>query len=241
MESDAGEPDWASDLTSLYENYATTHAGLGHADSVVWAFRRDVAPHLPLDREAQILDLGCGQGGLLTALREAGYRAARGVDISPEQVEIAQARGVDAVLADFREVLRPGGFDVIIATDFLEHFPKLEVMDVLRRVAVALAPGGAFIARVPNAVSPFGGNFRYGDFTHETSFTPRSLRQISRVSGLSDPKIFPCNPIGHGFRSHLRVLVWRFTSMFMRITFAAETGDFHAILTQNIVLVARRP
>ena len=59
--------------------------------------RRLVRRHFPADREARILDLGCGHGALLHMLRVAGYRNATGVDSSPEQVAAAQRLGIEGV------------------------------------------------------------------------------------------------------------------------------------------------
>ncbi|MDA2804051.1 class I SAM-dependent methyltransferase [Nocardiopsis suaedae] len=58
------------------------------------------------------LDVGCGAGRHLTALREAGVSAV-GMDASPGAVEVARARGCDAVVAD---ASRPpdGPFDTIV-------------------------------------------------------------------------------------------------------------------------------
>ena len=50
-------------------------------------------------------------------------------------------------------------------------------------VFTSLTPGGVFIARTPNWSSPFGGGYRYGDLTHETSFNARSLRQLGNTAG----------------------------------------------------------
>ena len=71
------------------------------------------------------------------------------------------------------------------ATDLLEHLTKPEVLATFDAVAAALRPGGRFVARVPNAVSPFGGHTRYGDFTHETWYTARSVRQLAAAAGLA--------------------------------------------------------
>ena len=46
--------------------------------------------------EAPVLDLGCGPGRHLAALRAAGKRGL-GVDLSPVAVEIARGRGADAI------------------------------------------------------------------------------------------------------------------------------------------------
>ena len=52
-----------------------------------------------------VVDIGCGQGELVRLLLADGYDA-EGVDVSPEQVAIARASGLDRVRqGDYRSVL----------------------------------------------------------------------------------------------------------------------------------------
>ena len=225
----------------LYAAYATTHAGVSDGGSEP-AFQRDIAPHLPTDRSAVILDLGCGQGQLVQHLLDHGYANSRGVDISPEQVELAHKAGIGSVtLGDYRAGFDGATFDAVTATDFFEHLTKAEVLEALDRVHEALRAGGVLILRVPNSVSPFGGNFRYGDFTHETSFTARSLRQLAAAAHFADVDVFACPPPVHGAKSLLRSAVWKATSGAMKLALAAETGAVRGhLVTQNVVAVMRK-
>jgi trans-aconitate methyltransferase len=117
-----------------------------------------------------------------------GYDAG-GIDADPEQVAKARSAGLSQVwLGNYRHVLteRRSQFAAVIATDLLEYLTKDELLDTLDHVIRALIPGGVFVARVPNAVSPLGGHIRYGDFTHESSYTARSVGQIT-AAGFSVP------------------------------------------------------
>ncbi len=230
--------------TRLYESYASDHAGVDSGEAVHWVVQRDILPHLPADRSARIIDVGCGQGGLVRELLAAGYTRTEGVDVSPEQVAIAQAAGLTQVrLGDLHEIAADAeaAYDTVIATDVLEHLDKEEVLRTFDSVFRALRLGGCFIARVPNAGSPFGGSIRYGDFTHETWFTERSVRQLANVAGFSDVLALPCRPPVHGWKSGLRLGVWRGFEGLMKVAYGAETGVTRgAILTQNLTFVARR-
>ena len=55
----------------------------------------------------------------------------------------------------------------------------------------ALAPGGVLVARVPKAVRPFGGHIRDGDFTHQTSFTARSIHQLAGAARKGEVVVDP--------------------------------------------------
>ena len=103
---------------------------------------------------------------------------------------------------------RGGQLAAVTATDLLEHLTKPEVLATFDAVAAALRPGGRFVARVPNAVSPFGGHIRYGDFTHETWFTARSIRQLAAAAGLRPVQVIGCPPPAHGIASAARAAIW---------------------------------
>jgi 2-polyprenyl-3-methyl-5-hydroxy-6-metoxy-1,4-benzoquinol methylase len=227
----------------LYEAYASEHAGCGGGEADALIYRRDIRPALPAPGARTILDIGCGQGALVQLLLADGYEA-EGVDISPEQVSIAHKSGLDRVRqGDYRDVLgaRLGELAAVTATDFLEHLTKDEVLNAFDRVAAALGPNGVFVARVPNAVSPFGGHIRYGDFTHESSFTARSIRQLAVATGFESVTVMPCPPAAHGPVSAARVAVWKSVSAFCKVALAAETGVLRGhIVTQNLTFAARK-
>jgi 2-polyprenyl-3-methyl-5-hydroxy-6-metoxy-1,4-benzoquinol methylase len=225
----------------LYQSYATQHAGLDNGEASTLIYRRDIHPFLPSTGTGPVLDIGCGQGALVQLLLADGYDAA-GVDRSAEQVALAHAAGISQVhQGDYREFLaaHPRGLAAITATDVLEHLTKEEVLQTLDQVAAALCPGGAFVARVPNAVSPFGGNIRYGDFTHQSWFTERSVRQICAAARFESVAVVPCPPVAHGLASAARVAVWKSASALCKLVLAAETGVLRGhIVTQNLTFAA---
>lgn len=228
----------------LYESYATEHSGPGSSCATGLSYRRDIRPLLPPPRTGPVVDIGCGSGELVRCLSDDGYQAA-GIDISPEQVKLACAAGLSTVRqGDYRGLLRerPGKFAAVTATDLLEHLTKAEVLDTFDAVTAALRPGGRFVARVPNAVSPFGGHIRYGDFTHETWFTARSVRQLAAAAGLAPVQVTACPPPAHGTVSALRSAAWKPVSGMFKLALAVETGVLRGhIVTQNLVFAATRP
>jgi SAM-dependent methyltransferase len=197
---------------------------------------------LPPPAAGPVVDLGCGRGELVRLMQLDGYDA-EGIDISPEQVALARATGVDRVRqGDFRAILaaQPAYYAAITATDLLEHFTKPEVLQAFDDVSAALAPGGVFVGRVPNAVSPLGGHIRDGDFTHQTSFTARSIHQLATAAGFVSVQSRSCPPVRHGLASAARVTVWQVVSACYRIALAAETGTLRGhIVTQNLTFMAR--
>ena len=176
----------------IYENYLTTtfdarndvsSDGTAHSAKV---FVREMGKYLPNEKDAAILEIGCGLGGFLTACRNLGYTAVTGLDISPEQVAFCKQLGFEDVFcADGVNFLRETSeqYSLIVMSDVLEHIPKEQVLLTLGMVFQHLLPGGKIILRVPNLSNPFNIRTRYVDFTHEVGFTKESLAQVLRVSG----------------------------------------------------------
>jgi hypothetical protein len=94
---------------------------------------------------------------------------------------------------------------------------------------------------VPNAVSPFGGHIRYGDFTHETWFTARSVRQLAAAAGLGPVQAIGCPPPAHGAASAVRAIAWKPLSGLLKLVLAVETGCVRGhIVTQNLTFAAEK-
>jgi len=233
-----------ADLRSrLYEAYASQHVGSGGDEAAALVYRRDIRPLLPSPAAGPVVDLGCGRGELVRLLETDGFDA-EGIDISPEQAALAHAAGVPRVRqGDFRTILaaQPAHYVAITATDLLEHLTKPEVLQTFDDAAAALAPGGVFVGRVPNAISPLGGHIRNGDFTHQTSFTARSIRQLAAAAGFDSVLARSSPPVAHGLASAARAMTWQVVSACYPIALAAETGTLRGhIVTLNLTFVARK-
>ncbi|MDX9982495.1 MAG: class I SAM-dependent methyltransferase, partial [Lentisphaeria bacterium] len=100
----------------------------------------------------RILELGCGSGDFLAYLAERGLGPAEGVDLSPEQTGRASGRGLAVACEDARERLArsAGCYDAIVAFDFLEHFTRDELFELLPLIQAALRPGGRLLVQTPN-------------------------------------------------------------------------------------------
>jgi SAM-dependent methyltransferase len=97
--------------------------------------------------EPPVLDLGCGPGRHLTALRGAGKRAV-GVDLSPVAVRIARRRGGAVIHGDvFGSVPGAGSYQTALLLDGnigIGGAPD----QLLRRTRELLAPGGAALVEL---------------------------------------------------------------------------------------------
>lgn len=111
--------------------------------AIIWALLERAGVRGPL----RLLDAGCGTGRHLVEYGVLGE--AHGIDPSPAAVEACHRRGLDHVIAAPIERLPYGdaSFDLVLATDVLEHLPDDAVaLRELRRVA---APGATIICTVP--------------------------------------------------------------------------------------------
>jgi SAM-dependent methyltransferase len=191
----------------------------------------------------QILDVGCGDGTFLLGLKHCGYSNVVGIDFSAEQVLAAREMGFEVMQQDVLEGLpsMPSAtFDVIIAFDVLEHFDREDGLQLTREVARLLRPQGRFILHVPNAEGIFSGAVRFGDLTHEAAFTRHSVRQLLRSAGFQRIDVFEDRPPIHGVVSFARWCIWMAARTIAALVYAAETGDWRPILSQNLLAVARR-
>ena len=99
-----------------------------------------------VDWTGRVADLACGTGRTATWLRGKGVDGIDGVDITPEMLARARARGVHDTLreGDVADTgLADGAYDLVITSLVDEH---LESLDPLYHEAFRLArPGGAFV------------------------------------------------------------------------------------------------
>lgn len=218
-------------------------------------FYRDLlAPILKsLDKTARVLDIGCGTGLLVNALRSFGYANVEGVDLSPQQIEAARAAGLPCTLVDEQHLKRraetePGSLDVIFLMDVLEHVPVASQMAFVGEIGHLLKPAGMLVISVPNANSSFASRWRYIDWTHCSAFTEHSLEFVVKNQGFRHVTYFPYEygerprfPFIHR-PSFWTWLVRRVVRGFRRLEAIGEFGrqGLHMPLTLNLLAVCRK-
>ena len=235
----------------LYERYASTHGGFSAAQEAIPAARapyllRLVRRHFPVSTDAAVLELGCGIGSLLAVLKQRGFHRLSGIDTSPEQVAIAHRLGLSFVrrggLIEELSAQSSSSLDVVVAFDVLEHLDKPTILHVADEVLRVLKPQGRFIFHVPNGTGIFPGATFFGDLSHQTCFTPRSIQQLTSVVGFASVEVFEDEPTVHGVFSGLRWALWQGIRSTARLVHGIETGDLRSklVLSQNMLAVARK-
>jgi 2-polyprenyl-3-methyl-5-hydroxy-6-metoxy-1,4-benzoquinol methylase len=157
-------------------------AARAHADFAV-LYQRAPGPR------TRLLDVGCGDGGMLDRLRHRGWRDLHGVDVDAQAVSQARARGLLVKHGTLIDQHYPdGSFDVIAMSHVLEHVH--DPVGLLKECRRVLRPGGRLLVATPNAQS--WGHRLYGaDWYHLDPprhlylFNLRNLRTLfARISGL---------------------------------------------------------
>jgi predicted TPR repeat methyltransferase len=200
-----------------------------------------IKKHFPSDKQVRIADLGCGYGKYLLTLKKNEYTNLIGVDISSEQVEAAKSFGLTHVqqgeLMTFLHH-QPPGIDIILLMDIIEHLTFQEVFDLLELAKTRLSINGKLILHVPNAEGIFGMRIRYGDITHESAYSPSSIRQLLYSNGFKKVDVYEDKPLVYSLTSFIRRVLWSFFTLRYRILLMAETGEKQFVLSQNMLVVA---
>jgi 2-polyprenyl-3-methyl-5-hydroxy-6-metoxy-1,4-benzoquinol methylase len=157
-----------------------------HAEEAAVWVRKILEPHMPADRSMPVIDIGCGYGFALRALRNLGFKNLMGVEVSPEQAERCRKAGFEIVTTEDTIAWlnqNPGRFGHANLLDVLEHVPVPLQIDFMRAVRTALRPGGKVLLTVPNANAILFGRWRYNDYTHFSSFTEHSIYFVLKNAG----------------------------------------------------------
>ena len=150
---------------------------------------------LPDDKNARILDIGCGDGKFLFYLCNKGYKKIEGLELSTQQAEEARkyVRCPIHAVGDTSPFLKKSvnTYQMITLNDVLEHVPKKDTVNFLKDICGAIKPGGIAVINVPQVSGLTSLFCRYIDFTHQTLFTEMSLKQVLLTAGFSNVKFIP--------------------------------------------------
>ena len=140
-----------------------------------------------LGRPGCALEIGCGEGWVLAALKKHGWQVI-GLERTVDSARFAaQELDVPMVVGGLESLNPTAQFDRIILHQVLEHLPQ--PMQTLQACVRLLRPGGQMIIEVPNLGS---WQFRYAQRhwvhldvpRHLGHFTPDSIRQALARAGL---------------------------------------------------------
>jgi SAM-dependent methyltransferase len=167
---------------------ASTFAVEDRVEETHWWFRgrrrllRSIFSRLALRPGARALDAGTGTGANLRLLRELDLDEVRGIDASRDAIQYCEGKGLGPVIeADLCALPFPdGSFDVVLATDIVEHID--DDRRALTEIARALAPGGYAVLTVPAFPSLWG--LQDVVAHHKRRYRIRAFRRLIEESGL---------------------------------------------------------
>lgn len=160
---------------------------------VLGLFRKSRAREIAsLITRGRILDIGCGQGEMLSFLKKRQWQVV-GTEISAEVSRYGENLNLEVIPKDLVKIKFPNNhFDVITSYNSLEHLPNPK--EVLKECNRILKPGGWLIMVLPNFESiqakVFKNNWFHLDVPrHYYHFSPLTLKKMLQLSGFEIKKV----------------------------------------------------
>jgi SAM-dependent methyltransferase len=136
--------------------------------------------------KGRVLDVGCGTGGLLEELRQAGCDVC-GIELNPDSVKTCLDKGLNVQSGTLLNTDFPDNtFDTVLLWHALEHL--ISARKSLETIMRILKPGGRVFIYSPNAESYIARYFRENWWAwhvpfHFYHFTPATIRRLAEEFG----------------------------------------------------------
>jgi SAM-dependent methyltransferase len=172
----------AHEYDLMYEIEQTYWWYVGRRELAMRLIRRWLKAPGPVE----LLDIGCGTGGNLLALRRFGNAA--GCDIAESAVAYCHSRGLAGVVHQpdpHRLPFPDGRFDLVTAFDMIEHVD--DDIAMMREMARVLRPGGAVFLTTP--AFPALWSVHDESAHHKRRYTNRILLARLRDAGLEPARV----------------------------------------------------
>ena len=166
--------------------------------------RLRVEEYLPLlEGATDVVDVGCGRGELLTALRARGTTA-RGVDSNAAMVEVCRSQGLDVDQGDavsYLERQQDSSIGAITAIQVVEHFDPAYLVRFLETAYHKMKGGAPIVLETINAACWMAFFETYiRDLTHQRPLHPDTLRYLVEASGFTAVDVRFRQPVTAGDR-----------------------------------------
>lgn len=147
-----------------------------------------------IEKNAKVLDLGCGYGALAHAIAVHSDANVLAIDFDAKQIEFGKQRfdhpNIEFVVGDvFKDIPDRSSFDVVVLSSVLEHLKNRP--DFLKDLIVRFKPK-KFLIRVPTfertlhaALKKELGLFPYTDDTHELEYSKDIFYDEMKQAGLN--------------------------------------------------------
>lgn len=208
-----------------------------------YSFDLDFGNFLPLNKNAKILDIGCGTGHFLHFLMEKGYTNHFGIDMSQSQIKFCKkfiTRCCET--SDAFEYLKNKSevYSIISVNDVLEHIPKEKVIMFLEMIYLALKRDAKLFLKLPNMSNPFALNNRYSDFTHECGFTEKSIYQVLYLAGFRKIMIKAPKISLKSIKNALSKLLFLLLKILLKKLFWYQGFVAPKIVSSRLIVIAKK-
>lgn len=134
---------------------------------------------------SNILEIGCGAGGILKAFQNEGYNVV-GIDIGNRYLEYGRNKGLELINSNAEALAEKyeGEFDLIVLSHVMEHF--LDIDEEFAAIKKMLKSGGHIYIEVPGLknIGAYGYNYLlYFQNAHIFHFHLDTLRQVMNYLG----------------------------------------------------------
>ena len=146
----------------------------------------------PLQNDARILDVGCGDGFHLRLLQEFGNKTwqLEGVDLDRRAIVAAERSGLKVHFGSVESLdLEANRYDLVFMIQTIEHVERPD--EILSAVSRLIKPGGRIVIVTDNTDSVDFGLFKKGYWggyhfpRHLNLFNKKSLSKLAQKAGLS--------------------------------------------------------
>lgn len=178
--------DTSNMYKSEYQDYQDLNRLLIVIRKIIYNFRVRKISRL-INKKSQILEIGCGVGDFLLALKSRGFNSLEGIEISRFATTIAVGRGLKVRAGDFLNLfIARNKYDLVVMQHVIEHFSNPDKVRLkLRRV---LKLNGMAVITTPNIDSwqrKIFGKYWYGwQYPyHMVVYSPKHLEDMFERHG----------------------------------------------------------
>ena len=148
MQLRSASPAW---VKRVIWNFKHGHKEIGPAPSDILSILDD-----RLARKASVLDMGCGRGNLLRALRSRQWMGDyTGVDISSNAIDVGRSlgdQGAEWIVASLEQFTPMKTYDCILLLESIYYVRRDYVSSIIGRLRRSLSPNGVGYVRICDKV-----------------------------------------------------------------------------------------
>jgi tRNA (uracil-5-)-methyltransferase TRM9 len=121
----------------------------------IWKCVRDFSQHI--DKDAYILDMGCGNGKNMNYFLNNGWMNIRGCDASVKFVSLCQSKSLNVIYGNILSIPHPDNtFDCVICIAVLHHLStEQHRIDAINELIRVTKPSGKILITVASYEFPF--------------------------------------------------------------------------------------